>query len=376
MTLISIVIPAYNHARFISQAIECALAQTYPEVEIVVVDDGSTDATGSVLAAYQGRITSVRQDNQGPSAARNTGLRTTHGEYVLFLDADDLIPPHKLKRQSLPFQQRADLGVVYSSWQFVDETGTRCLAQTQPHPSSDVLKALLLRELFLPTGAALVRRACFERVGAFDEDLRAAEDTDLWVRIAAGGYSFLALDDCLFSYRVLDGSVSHNLTHQVQNELARLDKWFARTDLLAETQALRPEAYAAIYFEFGAKHYRSGQVSQAQGFVRQALASSPKLANDREWQLNWLAGYILDAGIEQPESLLDYIFDHLPPEATTLQGLRRRAHGRYHAALVFAAHRNRQLSSARPHVLPAITYDPVILRNRGFVRIALAALLA
>jgi hypothetical protein len=213
-------------------------------------------------------------------------------------------------------------------------------------------------------------------VGLFDTSLRAAEDMDMWVRIAAAGYEFGCVDEVLFSYRLVAGSMSRNLANQSENEFARLDKFFADPQLPEAVGALKPEAYAVIHYEYGAKYLRAGEIEVAQGHIRQATALCPALAEDRDWLLNWIAGYVLDPGIAEPERLIDFIFDHLPPEAATLQALRRRARARYHTAAAFSAHRNRQAQAARPHLLPAIAGDPRILTNRGFLRIALESFLA
>jgi glycosyltransferase involved in cell wall biosynthesis len=375
MPRVSIIIPTYNSAQFIAQAVDSVLAQTYPDFEVIVVDDGSTDDTQSVLAPYSQRIRYIHQANKGPSAARNKGILAAWGDYILFLDSDDLIPPNKLELQIPPLEAHPDSGLVYSAWQHINENGTRIWGEMRPNKQGRVLKDLLRRSFYFPPGAAVIRRDCLAKVGTFDETIKGTEDTDMWLRIARAGYAFEYFDQPLFLYRVVKGSLSSNVTSQAQNEFAVLDKFFVDPDLPKDIRALKDEAYSMLHYEFGAKHYHSGDVELGRDHIRQASAICPSLSENKEWLLEWLAGYALGPTVEDPHRLLDLIFDNLPLEATTLRSLRRRAHARYHIAAAFSAYRNHRLKDVRQHVLPALIGDPFIIRNRGFVRIAAQSLL-
>ena len=375
MSQVSVVIPTYNSARFITQAVDSALAQTYSEVEVIVVDDGSVDDTQVVLADYAGQITYIYQENKGPSAARNTGIGAAQGDYLLFLDADDLVPANKLELQVSLLDAQTDLGLVYSGWQYISEDGTQVLGELRQKKQGLLLKELLLRTFFFPPGAAVIRRECFERVGLFDESLTNAEDTDMWMRIARAGYAFGYVDRILFQYRIVKGSQSANTTRQARNEFARLDKFFADPDLPEDIKALKADAYSALHCEFGARHYHAGEIELAQDHIRKAISISPSLAENKEWILEWIAGYALHPRVSDAHQLIDLIFDNLPPEATILRSLRRRAHGRYHVAAAFSEFQNQHIKGIRQHILPALIGDPSIIRNRGFIRIAVQALL-
>jgi glycosyltransferase involved in cell wall biosynthesis len=374
MPRVSIIIPTYNHARFVVQAVESALAQTYADLEVAVIDDGSTDHTPAVLAGYGPRINCIRQENRGLSAARNAGISAARGDYFLFLDADDLIPADKLELQVPVLEARPDLGLVYSGFQYINESGSQVLHEIRPQKQGHLLKELLCRTLFFPPGAAVVRRECLDRVGLFDESFPAAADTDMWIRIARAGYAFGYVDQPLFQYRVVQGSMSGHLANQARDEFARLDKFFADPDLPDDIRALEAKAYSVLHYEFGAKYYQAGEMEQGREHLRQAISICPSLASDTEWLLEWISGYVLGAHVDKPQRLIDAIFDNLPPEAMTLRSLRHRAYGRYHTAAAFSAYQNRQLKKIRPHVLPALTGDPSVIRNRGFVRIALQSL--
>lgn len=375
MPQVSVIIPTYNHARFVAQAVESALAQTYDDVEVIVVDDGSTDHTQAALAGYSASIKYIYQEHKGLSQARNRGVLAARGDYLVFLDADDLLPADKLALQVPLLDARPDLGLVYSGFQYVDEQNTQVLHESRPNKQGHVLKDMLRRTLFFPPGTAVVRRECLDRVGPFDESCPAAADTDMWIRIARAGYAFGYVDQPLFQYRVVKGSMSSRTASQARDEFARLDKFFAAPGLPDDIKALEAEATAALHYEFGAKYYHAGEIELGQGHLRAAISSCPSLASDKEWLLEWIAGYALGPHVDEPRRLIDLIFDHLPPEATTLRSLRRQAHGRYHAAAAFSAYQTDQPKEIRSHIWPALSGDPSIIRNRGFVRIAVRSLL-
>jgi len=194
MPRVSVIIPAYNSAQFITQAIQSVLAQTYTSYEILVVDDGSTDQTQAVVLQHRDRVVYIRQDNNGPSAARNTGIRAARGEYICFLDADDTWTPNKLEAQVAFMEQHPELGLLFSD----EEEGNdekilhpSILAKTKFRdnivsqvPLQEAFRKLV-RENFIPTSTVMIKKACFAQTELFDNAFRSAEDRDLWLRMAA-----------------------------------------------------------------------------------------------------------------------------------------------------------------------------------------------
>lgn len=204
---VSVIVPAYNFGHLISQTLDSIKAQTYPSWECVVIDDGSTDDTKQVVAAYaqrEHRIKYVYQDNQGLSAARNCGIRECAGEYVQFLDADDFIEERKLEQHALYLKQHAEVDVVYGNVRYFRSENTRerlfskdgAARSWMPEVSgtgTEILRAMI-GQIIMPVNAALLRRSVFERVGFFDEQLRAMEDWDFWRRAARAGIRFQYFD--------------------------------------------------------------------------------------------------------------------------------------------------------------------------------------
>lgn len=200
---VSVVVPVFNGEGFLADAIDSVLAQTAPVTEIVVVDDGSTDATVTVAARYGERIRLLRQSNQGVSAARNHGIRASRSELLTFLDADDRFEPNALELHLERFERHADVGIVLG--QFRDFSGDA------PSRSDNATAGRAADEqLFTSFGCALIRRAVFDTVGLLREDLRLAEDWDWFTRAREADVRFLIHRNVVLNRR-LHGN---NLTRQ------------------------------------------------------------------------------------------------------------------------------------------------------------------
>ena len=185
---VTAVIPTYNYARFVGRAIDSVLAQTYPGIECVVVDDGSTDDTPAVLARYAGRIQVISQPNRGVSAARNAGIRAARGDGIALLDADDVWKPTKIAKQVALLQGAPDVSVVGCGIEVVDGAGRRIreVLWEPPGQGTAALREMAVRRTWVggSDSGALLRRQVFDDVGLFDETFVAAEDLDMWLRIA------------------------------------------------------------------------------------------------------------------------------------------------------------------------------------------------
>jgi glycosyltransferase involved in cell wall biosynthesis len=184
--LVSVVVPCYNQARFLGEAIESVLAQSHPLFEVVVVDDGSTDDTSEVAARYPG-VRLVRQENRGLSGARNAGLARSRGEYVVFLDADDRLLPGALEAGVERLEARPACALVAGRDRHIAADGSPLPTSGQglhrAHVEGDHYLGLLYYSVWIP-GAVMFRRAVFESVGAFDPSVNGAADYDLYLRIA------------------------------------------------------------------------------------------------------------------------------------------------------------------------------------------------
>jgi glycosyltransferase involved in cell wall biosynthesis len=224
----SLIIPTFNHVRFVGAAIDSALAQTATAVDVIVVDDGSTDETPAVLARYAGRVRVLRQENRGLSAARNAGLAAARGTFVSFLDADDVMAPTKLATQLELLERSPAIG-----WTYCDvlmetvATGATVRASERFGYAARAVDGWLFPELihgnFIPAIAPLVRRTALEAAGGFDERLTALEDWDMWLRlslIAEARYT----PAVLVTYRIRPGGMSEDRARMDRSRFQVLDK--------------------------------------------------------------------------------------------------------------------------------------------------------
>jgi glycosyltransferase involved in cell wall biosynthesis len=208
-SLISCIVPVFNGERYVRETLESILAQSHRPLEIIVADDGSTDRTASIVAGFGDRVRSVKQSNKGPATARNLGLSMATGDFVAFLDADDLWHPEKLERQLARFQARSELGYCLTHVQnfWVAEMDGEAKRYEQ-HRISGSLPGYV-------TGTLLARRALFEVVGLFDSALGHGDSADWFLRAGKHGTVMELLSDVLL-YRRLHPA-NHSRVHAAKS---------------------------------------------------------------------------------------------------------------------------------------------------------------
>jgi len=219
---ISVVIPTYNNAHFLPEALDSVFAQTFGDVEIIVVNDGSTDNTREVVRAYGRTLIYVEQENSGPARARNKGVSFARGEYVAFLDADDVWMPDKLEQQMGVFSLNQNAALVYSQVVEFDEVSRR---ESPPRPRqvySGSLFDRLLIEGLIPLPSVIIKKSVIREVGGFDEGLFTAEDTNLWIKVARKN-EIVGIDKPLVRRRLHSGNISARLDINV-GTLENLDR--------------------------------------------------------------------------------------------------------------------------------------------------------
>ncbi len=209
--LISVIVPVYNGASYLKETLDSALNQTYSNIEIIVVDDGSHDASPSIVSSCGDRMTYIRQDNAGPASARNSGVLHSNGEYLAFLDQDDIWDNDKLEKQFVLLEAHADAVGVYCDHRSIDSYG-RIIGSTgaegHMRASGQILDVLIDGNFILTASLILLRRNFYESTGGFDVDNPFwSDDYDLWMRAASLG-PFLYQIDTLVSYRRHDQNTS------------------------------------------------------------------------------------------------------------------------------------------------------------------------
>ena len=286
MSKVDILIPAYNAAHFLPGALESVLAQTESGWRILLVDDGSTDATREVVQAFmtahaerlQGRLTYLYQPNRGLPAARNAGIRNSSSPLLALLDADDLWLPTRLEQSLRSMGEAPDAGLSYGGVSRFSQPGTLLDTFTTSRPGSSrrqMVRRLYTRAVAFPCPTVTFRRECVEAVGLFDETMRATEDRDLWLRIAQR-YDVVFVPSVLALYRASSNSMSGDLPRMLQAQRVFIQKhsgepgcgWAARRAALAGALQQQAQGYSARRQHTRALHFAAQAVALAPWYPR------------------------------------------------------------------------------------------------------------
>lgn len=218
--MVSVIIPIYNGELYIGQAIESVIAQTYKDVELIVVDDGSNDNTEKVVKKY-GDIKYIYQNNSGPSAARNRGMAASEGEYIAFLDSDDLYKENKLEAQINAFEKNMDVDIVYNDCISVDKDLNyinTLRSEGVYENKEDFLCMLLFRQIIPIPPSIMLRRRCFEEGYLYNEEYKHSEDYEYTIRLAQR-YRFKYIPEPLYIYRRHGGNLTNAHSTQQEREI-------------------------------------------------------------------------------------------------------------------------------------------------------------
>ncbi len=273
--LVSVIIPAYNAAPFIRRAVESALAQTWPHKEILVINDGSTDDTGSILKHYEQVVRIFDQRNGGLSNARNRGIKESNGEYIAFLDADDYWKPKKLERQVEILKNNPDIGFC-STCAIVEDPEHNFLNKWPcPETQQDILHSIFLNNGIIPGSGSgvMANRNLFDIVGMFDESLNSLEDIDMWMRMSAVT-SYHCIDDCLTVIVKQPGSMSSDTTRMLNSMTTVMKK---NRHLLPTKDQGRfwKAAYSGMLTDYAKQSYRNGSKAKALRLLCEGFCHSP-----------------------------------------------------------------------------------------------------
>jgi glycosyltransferase involved in cell wall biosynthesis len=244
--LISVVIATYNMGQYIDQAVDSILQQAWSELEVIVVDDGSTDDTQKVMQRYadERRVIYIKNQNQGQPKAKNCGIKQSRGDFIAFCDADDLWEPNKLQLQ-MPLFQNPKIGVVYSEVSNIDENNNRYIKISNEIRHTGKVTNQLLIENFVPFGTAIIRRACIEKNGIFDEEFRMGIDWDLWLRYSLD-WEFSYTPERTYIYRVWSGQMSTNYRGRYDFAKRILNKFIAQHGTQLDPKYIR-KAWADMH---------------------------------------------------------------------------------------------------------------------------------
>ena len=282
MSMVTVIIPTYNRARYVCQALDSVLNQTYRDFDVIVVDDGSTDETSQLLESYKDRVTCIRQDNQGRAAAKNAGLSHAQGKYVAFLDSDDIWCPDKLERQVNFLETRPELSLAHGEVEVIDSKGNPLRKETERmkrlyrrQRSKGETYSNFLETICMFPSTVLVRRECFGTVGDFDTSLDILEDFDWFLRVASR-YKVECLNQVpVTKYRVHQDNAYEKgndivSEHYVRIYARQMDNLHLTTDAKERTKAERN-----LYHSLSIFHFNLGNLKESRSYALKAIAVSP-----------------------------------------------------------------------------------------------------
>lgn len=272
--LVSVVIPTYNQAVYLPSAVTSVLEQDYPAIELIVVDDGSTDATPRILRDYGEAIVHAQQPNRGAANALNEGIRMARGDFVCWLSSDDAFLPGKIRRQVEAFREDADLAICFTGFVIMDAEGVDLHDRTHVTPIHPDLFVSVFWANPVNGSTVMMPRALFDEVGLFDESLRADVDGDMWLRVLKTRRARY-LPGAFLRYRVHDAALSANKPLMRESKsrvrLARLRDG----SLVARLRAVDPAAVAETLARMSGDFSRSGYPEVAQALLVASLRNGP-----------------------------------------------------------------------------------------------------
>jgi len=279
--LVSVVLPTYNLARHVGEAIESVLAQTYSRYELLVVDDGSTDNTKEVVGKYLSdrRVTYIHKENGGCSSAYNRGLSEARGGYIAFLEHDDMWMPEKLQLQVQVLEDNPEFGMVHSDVSVINEQGV--ITRKSGNRERQSHNGMVFEEFFMsdvviaPLSTVLVRTECLAKTGKFDEELP-WDDYGFLLRLA-WRYPIYFIPQSLIKYRLTPGSLSHKHADQRVACYEETIRRFAaaHTDLFEKHKELLKTKWLQFHRYSGSVLFQNGFFSLSHSHFRKALRSDP-----------------------------------------------------------------------------------------------------
>jgi hypothetical protein len=360
MALISVVMPCYNVERFLPGAIQSVLNQTYQDFELIIVDDGSTDGSAQVIHSFDDpRMHYLRRANGGPGKALNTGMRAATGEFVAFLDADDLMLPHRLATQLGVLEANPALSVVGSGFTWIDENDQGIF---WPHHSwqhamelNDISSWLF--DCPFVRSTVMLRRRAWEDVGGFDEDLRGGEDWNFWMRLVLSGHRMAWHQEVVALYRRWAGSLSEDAQRMSADCPEALERVLDRPDFPQDLLPLGRQALALRHIDGAKRLFRSGMWDAGQAELEQAITLNPDLIVSRDGKPTNLDDEImtgaLDPFVTDPFAYLRAVLAHLPSNAGPVSTVEKQVIPRTYLELIIRGMQQHNYRSAL-HYLPGL----------------------
>jgi glycosyltransferase involved in cell wall biosynthesis len=369
--LVSIIIPSYNHAQYVGAAIQSVLDQTYDSVEIIVVDDGSTDNTRQVVGEFGEAVRYIWQENQGLSAARNTGICAASGAFIGVLDADDLYDPEFVATSTAVLRVDPDAAAVYCAYQYVDKDNAPLPQQASRTVPPEQLHEALLGGNFLVPLCLLVRKCAYEQAGLFDKTFQGCADWDMWLRLAQK-YKIVGIDRPLVRYRTLPNSMSSDPAYMLADRLSVLQK-----HLPLEAAQFLPEdiqwqeAYGHAYLIAAVEYLQKRDTDRAYDCLRHMVRVGPLMLTRLETfyelalgdQPKGYRGHFASLNLNRSQPIVAALLSRLFAEEPAAAPYRRMAYAQAYYAFGLLYYGSRLPGSARYHFWNSFVLRPQQITN-------------
>ncbi|MCL4294780.1 MAG: glycosyltransferase [Anaerolineae bacterium] len=381
---VSVIIPTYNRKAYIQEAINSVLTQTYQDLELIVVDDGSTDGTGDVLKQFQQQIRYILQTNQGVSVALNRGILMARGQLIAILADDDLWLPHKLERQVAYLDAHPDVALVCNSALPIDSNG-QCLSR-ETEERFHIPEGLVPFETIFwrcPVNACtiLAKREALMQAGLFDVTMRYGEDWDMWARLALR--SLIAFVPEPLTYcRVHTGGTQTSLLKQSEETERWLEDVLRSKEKIYRCWPANLENVEEVRRRVTATHLaRTAMLDFAHGRSDRGTKRLVEVVtlNPDDWTdavhlggiaFEYAMAVTHQEGQQAALKFLNALFEHIPAEMTGVAQAKRKILARFHVELAFLSHSLGERRRTWSHAVQGLWYDPRWWRNRGLLAIA------
>lgn len=283
---ISIIMPTYNRSDYICEAIDSALSQTYDNIELIVIDDGSTDDTRNKLEKYNSdeRFKCIHQENQGQSIARNKGLSIAEGEFIAFLDSDNIWLPGKLEKQVGIINENPSFDIFYGDCIVINEKGIETSRANMSRYSGNITK-YLIKDNYVSMNTTLTRKKCFDEIGGLSGKVRVGDDYELWLRLSTK-FRFKYIPEYFVKYRVMDDQISTDKYRRFDSNESVLQAFFKK---YPESVTVAEKKRARSYFYIRKARY---EISE-HFFMRSISNIFNALKHDAWWLGPWRAMVLL-----------------------------------------------------------------------------------
>ncbi len=368
--LVSVIIPAYNQAQFINYAIDSVIAQSYKKWECVIVDDGSTDATRTIIHSYtHPGIKYVHQHNQGLSAARNTGMASAQGEFLSFLDSDDGFIPENLMLLVSEMNNDPDLALVAGRSIMIDDNNQVIDQKFKQGFSGKPYQ--LLFENPMNIGNVLLRRSWQEKIGWFDVKLRSYEDWDYWLRLAIAGGKIASIPKPVSYYRFHGDQMTRNASQMTKASFEVLDNVFKNSLLPSQWLQHKDTAFSHAHLRAAANAYLLEDILTAKEHLTEASQLNPHLCEDGgKVFIQKTFGWTEIPKVKEPLKFLTIIYKNLPKDIDHAIGRKMNTIlADFAIQKAFLYFQNEQYNQAGKFARKGVQYDRKWLRNRGVLRI-------